>query len=346
MKDQLEIINPLAFPHWNDLVTGTEDYSFFHSENWARVLHETYGYRPVYFSRIEDGKLNTMIPVMEVKSMLTGTRGVSLPFTDHCDPIMPRGSSAEDALSCLMEHGRKVGWKYIELRGKRYFVQDTPVFSSYYYHTLPLSEDGQKIAAGFKRFNGKNIRRASSVGVDANMHTTLDSMKKFYVLHCKIRKLHGVPPQPFSFFRKLHEHVISKGLGNVILASYQGESIAGGVLFHFGDKVILKYSASDRKYQSLRANNLLIWSAIEWYAKSGYRTMSLGRTDPHAEGLRNFKNGWGADEETINYYHYDLSHEDFVTDNPGHRAIYNRILKIMPIPVLRLVGSLLYRHVG
>jgi len=346
MSDKFEIINPLTYPHWNDLVTTAGNYSFFHSVNWARVLHETYGYKPIYFSIIENGKLLTLIPVMKVVSMLTGTRGVSLPFTDYCDPVMAAGSNPEDALNCLIEYGRRDGLKYIELRGQRYCSQDTPEYASYYHHTLPLTADEEQIAAGFKRFTIKNIRKASSSGVDVTTHTTLDAMKDFFAMHCKIRKLHGVPPQPFSFFRKIHEHVISKGQGTLFLASYEGKFIAGGIFCHFGDQVIFKYSASERQYQSLRANNMLIWTAIRRYAKEGYKSMSFGRTDMNAEGLREFKKAWGTREQIINYYYYDLGKDSFVTHRPRLSETYSRIFNKLPIPLLKIAGTLLYRHVG
>ena len=82
----LQIINPLEYPGWDELLLGTDGYSLFHSSSWARVLHESYRYKPLYFTCIENGKLSALIPMMEVISFLTGRRGVSLPFTDCCQP--------------------------------------------------------------------------------------------------------------------------------------------------------------------------------------------------------------------------------------------------------------------
>src|SRR3989304_5876328 len=73
---QLKIINPLDYPEWDKLVLSTRDYSFFHSSAWARVLHESYGYKPLYFTLIDDGRLLSLMACMEIKSVLTGKRGV------------------------------------------------------------------------------------------------------------------------------------------------------------------------------------------------------------------------------------------------------------------------------
>src|SRR3989304_3383926 len=54
---QLKVINPLDYPEWDKLVLSTRDYSFFHSSAWVRVLYDSYGYRLLYFTLINDGRL-------------------------------------------------------------------------------------------------------------------------------------------------------------------------------------------------------------------------------------------------------------------------------------------------
>jgi len=71
----LEILNPLTYPNWDDLLLTHADYSFFHTTAWARVLHESYGYEPLYFTATENGRLSALIPVMEVNSFITGKPG-------------------------------------------------------------------------------------------------------------------------------------------------------------------------------------------------------------------------------------------------------------------------------
>src|SRR4030066_163040 len=81
---QLKVINPLDYPEWDKLVLSTRDYSFFHSSAWAKVLYETYRYKPIYFTLIKNNQLVALIPFMEVGGILNGKKGVSLPFSDYC----------------------------------------------------------------------------------------------------------------------------------------------------------------------------------------------------------------------------------------------------------------------
>ncbi|RPJ11072.1 MAG: methicillin resistance protein, partial [Deltaproteobacteria bacterium] len=75
----ISILNPIEHPDWDDLLLTADRATFFHTTAWARVLSESYGYKPLYFAAIDNGKLAGLIPVMEIDSWLTGKRGVSLP---------------------------------------------------------------------------------------------------------------------------------------------------------------------------------------------------------------------------------------------------------------------------
>ena len=83
----IEIINPIEYPNWDELLLTSDQSIFFQTSAWARVLCESYNYTPLYFITKDNGRLTSLIPVMEVSSFITGKRGISLPFTDYCPPI-------------------------------------------------------------------------------------------------------------------------------------------------------------------------------------------------------------------------------------------------------------------
>jgi hypothetical protein len=342
----LEIINPLHFPDWDDLVLSTDKYSFFHSSHWARVLSESYGYKLLYFVSMYGKKLSALIPFMEIKSIVTGKRGVSLPFTDYCDPIIPENKSFQDALSCLIGHGKRCGWESIELRtGKRLPNEMSP--SSFYYgHTLDISQGEKTIFSNFRDSTKRNIKKAVKERVQTKICTSVESVRQFYRLNCLTRREHGLPPQPWSFFQNIYDHIITNNFGFIILASFQNKTIAGAVYFHFGNRAMYKYGASDKHYQHLRANNLIMWEAIRWYAENGYKRFCFGRSEQENKGLIQFKSGWGAREHLIHYYKFDLIKGTFVRDSSKISGIHNSIFKNTPIPLLKLTGTLLYRHMG
>jgi hypothetical protein len=59
----ITIVNPIEYPNWDDLLLTNDQSTFFHTSAWARVLHESYKYKPLYFTSIDNGKLSALIPV-------------------------------------------------------------------------------------------------------------------------------------------------------------------------------------------------------------------------------------------------------------------------------------------
>ncbi len=346
MPLNLKIINPINYRDWDELLLSTNDYSFFHTSHWARVLYESYGYRPLYFSVIDNGSLRFSLPLMEIKSRLTGKRGVSLPFTDYCDPIVTEDIHFQDILDYLVEYGKQAGWKYIEMRSLKNISENIPPSLEYYGHTLELSKDEDLIYSQLRSSTRRNIKKAIRDGVEIQMGNSPESMREFYRLNCMTRKMHGIPPQPWNFFRNIYDHVISENHGNVILASYKGVTIAGAIYFHFGKKALFKYGASDKRYQHLRANNLVMWEAIREYCNKGYKTFCFGRTEIENKGLRQFKNGWGASERIIRYYRYDFKKNHFVNGNSHVSGFHNKVFNKTPVPILKMIGSALSKHMG
>jgi lipid II:glycine glycyltransferase (peptidoglycan interpeptide bridge formation enzyme) len=153
-----------------------------------------------------------------------------------------------------------------------------------------------------------------------------------------------LPPQPFSFFRNIHRHAISNGLGIVVLARWRNVPVAGAMFFQSGDKAIYKFGASDDSFQQFRGNNLVFRDAISWLSKNGVRKLDLGRTSIANEGLRRFKLGWNADETTIGYYRFCLRQKAFVSMPDEGTGWHNQIFKTLPLPISRIAGELLYRH--
>lgn len=341
----IEIINPIEYPGWDELIATNDQTTIFHTSAWARVLHESYGYKPLYFTAIENQKIVSLIPLMEVKSFLTGKRGVSLPFTDHCSPISNDPAKSEEILNRIIEYGKKAGWEHIDLRGGREYFNGKPASESFYVHFLDLSKGKDQIYSEFRDSTRRNIKRARKEYVEVTIDNSWPAVETFFQLHCGTRKHHGLPPQPRYFFKQIFERIIDQGKGFVALAYRRNKAIAGAVYFHFGNEAIYKFGASDRNHLNLRPNNLVMWKAIEWFVENGFKKFSFGRTEPENDGLLQFKRGWGAKENRMNYYKYRLKEDSFVSEKSSVKSSYN-FFKMMPLPILKFAGNILYRHVG
>lgn len=341
---KIQPINPLRHPNWDAFVKRLPGFSFFHSAAWAKVLVETYGYAPNYFVTNAPTGFHSLLPLMEVDSWLTGRRGIALPFTDDCEPFCPDRDSFKNLFRNAIEFGKTRGWKYLECRGGRKFFKGVPASLLFYGHCLDLVSGEEQLFRQLESSVRRAIRKAEKDGVTVEISQSLEATEIFYSLQCKTRKKHGLPPQPFSFFRNTHKHVLSQSSGIVAVASWRKTPIAASVYFHLGDRAIYKYGASDEKFQHLRGSNLVMWEAIKWYLQKSAKKLHLGRTSMTNEGLRRFKLAWGASEEVIEYFKYDFRKKNFVTDNDAAFGWHNRIFQSLPGFVSRLTGKMLYRH--
>ncbi|NPU84669.1 MAG: GNAT family N-acetyltransferase [Syntrophaceae bacterium] len=338
-----KVVDPSRQSDWNEVLCRIPGSSFFHTSTWAHVLQESYHYEPLYFAIRQKADLIAVLPVMEVDSPLTGKRGVSLPFTDYCEPIVSDHAQFGELFAAATALGRERRWRYLEFRGGGRFLSEKEPSEWHYSHTLDLTAKDIKSLADATR---RNIKKAEKQNLDVSISTSPDAMTTFQRLNAITRRLHGLPPQPCRFFQRVYDHVLSKKMGFIVLASLKGTAIAANVYFTFGDQILYKYGASDRAFQHLRASNLVMWEAIKWGRDHGYRVLHLGRTEPGNKGLRQFKAGWGVQEGLIRYYRYDLRENAFVKTPEVVKPIYQKIFGKLPIPILNLLGSLLYRHMG
>jgi len=352
-------IDPLDDSDWDARLARLPDASFFHGAAWARVLHETYGFRPVYFvatspaadpaaggDRSGPAGCAAVLPVMEVDSWLTGRRGVSLPFTDACAPLAAEGATLPALFAAVRDHAKERGWKYWECRGGRRLFGDVPASTSFWGHQLPLSAD---TSALFSRLEGsarRAVHKAEQSGLTIEFSQTREAVREFHRLLCRTRRRLGVPPQPWRFFENIHRHVLMRGQGWVVLARRGATAVAGAIYFQSGRTAIYKFGASDHRWQHLRANNLVMWAAIRQFGQQGFAQLDLGRTSLGNEGLRRYKLGWGAAEQPVEYVRYEPRTGDFVTARDQSTGWHSGVFRLLPLPVSRAIGAALYKHVG
>lgn len=281
---------------------------------------------------------------MEVRSTLTGKRAVALPFTDACEPLCADKTEFAELFRNAIELARARNWKYLEFRGAETFFNDTSPSISFYGHSINIPADENAFFQGLDSAVRRAIRKAEKSGVRVEISQDLAAVKQYYLLHCKTRKRHGLPPQPFLFFKNIYKHVLSNNCGIVALARWNKVPVAGAIFFHSGDKAIYKFGASDDAYQQVRGNNLVFREVIGWLSKNGIRTLDLGRTSMANEGLRRFKLGWSSEETKIGYFRFSLRTMKFISMHDEGAGWHNRIFKALPLWASRMAGEILYRH--
>src|SRR5712691_4915854 len=110
-------IDPLRDPRWAQFAERHPRASVFHTPGWLMALRRTYGYEPVVYTTTPPGtELTNGVILCRVYSRITGRRLVSVPFSDHCEPLVDRPEDLECLVHSLKRDRPKEGWKYVEIR--------------------------------------------------------------------------------------------------------------------------------------------------------------------------------------------------------------------------------------
>lgn len=342
---EARIVNPVTDPSWDQWITAHAEATVFHTSAWARVLADTYGHQPCYLRLSIQDKPVALVPLMEVRTLLTRTRGVCLPFSDYCPPLMSSSSfGSAPILKKLRQVARERNWSYLELRDDAILPENAMSSENYYGHTLDLSIGSTALACNFSSSARRALRKAERSELTVSIGTTPEAMRRFYRLHLRTRRKHGVPPQPCSFFSNIQKHIIQPGYGFIVTVERGDRPIAAAVFFKFRGRAIYKFGASDERWQDLRGNNLAMAAAIKYLADSGAQSLHLGRTDKENKGLRHFKLSFGTREHEISYGKFSISTDSWAGKRTRRSTLPNRVFRVLPAPVNRLAGVLLYPH--
>lgn len=340
-------IDPLRDARWAEFVATHESSSVFHSPAWLEAVRRTYGYVPVaYTTSAPSSPLSNGIVFCQIKSWLTGRRMVSVPFSDHCEPLLDSPDAAaaigEDLKSAVVS-GK---WKYIELRplcesSTFQGVVKSPVC---YFHMLDLRPAADAILKRTHKTSVQQpIRRAEREGIAYESGNSEHLLNRFYRLMVLTRRKHQLPPQPIQWFRNL-----AKCMGdllNIRVAMKDGKEIASILTLQHRDVVVYKYGCSDAAFQNLGGTPFLLWKTILEAKESGLTSMDFGRSDADNPGLIAFKDRWGAKSSMLTYMRWTRIR---IPERATHRSygVIRPLFAVMPDAILRATGRILYRHVG
>jgi lipid II:glycine glycyltransferase (peptidoglycan interpeptide bridge formation enzyme) len=278
---------------------------------------------------------------------LTGQRFVSLPFSDHCEPLI----DSPDELDVMLLHMERDlderKWQYIEIRpvshrpGNLARLQES---LAYQFHRLDLRKSPHELFHGFhKDCVQRKIRRAEREGLKYEDGNSDALLRKFYKLLVVTRRRQYLPPQPMAWFRGL---IATFGNNLKIRVASKGDLPVASILTLSNTRcVVYKYGGSIASLNKLGGMALLFWKTIQEAKDKGLEELDMGRSGIDNLGLIAFKEHWGATGATLNYWRYPPP-SPLVPRSAWQKRLAHRLVQAAPDFALEAVGTLLYRHIG
>lgn len=344
-------IDPTQDARWAEFVGRHPNASLFHTVGWLKALRWTYGYEPVAFTTSPPtGELKNGLVFCRVKSWLTGNRLVSLPFSDHCEPLC---DSVEDLnfllryLQAALEHQE---WKYVEMRPIKVDFGHTgdgiefiPA-ATFSLHILDLCPDLNEV---FRNLDQDSDQRRIDCPERADLTEKCgrsnDLLRDFYTLFLATRRRHRLPPIPNAWFRNL---VCHQGEALELRLAYEDKTPVAGILtLRFRNTVYYKYGCSDAQFNELGAIPWLLWKAIAAAKSNGALEFDMGRIEEGNSGFLSFKNHWVSQPQKLLYWKFPDTSSP-ISEDGWKLRMAKSVFSHMPGLIRSITGNLIYRHIG
>ena len=344
---QLYTLDPMSDSRWDDLVASHPSASVFHRRGWLKALAGTYGYRPIVLTSSPPGtRLSNGIAFCEIRSWITGNRLVSLPFADHCEPLLNETWDSCELAEWMRTEFRQHNWKYIELRPLSWPMDlDCPLAASqsFWFHTLDLTPSLDQILRNLdKNSVQRRIRRAERAHLSYESGCSEELLKDFYRLLMITRRRHRLLPQPLAWFQNLVA-CMNPSL-DIRVARKDGIPIAAILTLRHRGTVVYKYGCSDEKFHPLAGMPFLFWKLIEESKIAGAEQIDFGRTDLENKGLLKFKDQFGTTRRRLTYFRHPESKKKWAA--AADLPVARRLFSVLPDALSSRAGRLLYRHIG
>lgn len=345
---KFHILNPLFDDRWDNFVASDPRASVFHRRNWISALASTYGYRPLVLTSTPPGQpLSDGVPFCEIRSWITGSRLVSLPFADHVDPLFDGHEALSNLTEWMQSASLQHHWRYVELRPLSEFTLPNSLSAtnqSFWSHFLDLTPSLEQTFRNFHRSCvQRRILHAERSGLVYEKSCSEEVLNDFYRLLIMTRRRHGLLPQPRAWFRNLLQSMGTDA--ELRLVRQNGMAVAAILTLRHQRTAVYKYGCSDHNFHHLAGMPFLFWKLIQESKADGLEKIDLGRTNIEDHGLSEFKDRLGATRRRITYLRFpDSLRESRLS--PSRIPAAGAVFSVLPDAISSRVGQLVYRHVG
>jgi lipid II:glycine glycyltransferase (peptidoglycan interpeptide bridge formation enzyme) len=341
-------LNPQDDPRWPVFVRQHPQSSVFHTPEWLEAVKQTYGYESVVLTTsAPNNELTNGVVLCRINSWLTGRRMVSVPFADHCEPLIDAPADRRAIVDELSRVVERRTCKYVELRPlSDEFAEQPRLFSgqSFCFHVLDLRPSEDELFKRLHKTSTQNkVRRAEREGLQYVEGRSPLLLQQFYDLMLLTRRRHKLPPQPITWFENLAECMGDRLA--FCVATSRDRPVAAMLTLRHERTLTYKYGASDAELHSLGGMPFLFWNVIRRAKDAGVTALDLGRSDADNAGLITFKDRLGAARSTVTYVRCSAAGNRSARQGYG-MVLAKGLFARLPDSLLTTAGRLLYRHIG
>ena len=328
---------------WDAFVVGCREATFFHRSGWRQVIEEVFRHRTHFLYAQRAGRIEGVLPLVHVKSLLFGEALVSLPFAVYGGVAANTSEAAralEDEAQMLAE---RLGVGHLELRNVVARHPDWPTQDLYVTFRRDLLPDVEANLNAIPRKQRAMVRK----GIKNELRSEIDAAPdRFFALYADNVHRHGTPALPKRYFETL-QRVFGADCEVLAVVDSDGRPVSSVLSFYFRDEVLPYYAGDDVSSRDLAANDFKYWELMRRACERGLKVFDFGRSK-RGTGSYAFKKNWGFEPQQL-HYEYRLYRGDAIPQNnpmnPKYRALI-ALWRRLPLRVANAIGPHLARNLG
>jgi FemAB-related protein (PEP-CTERM system-associated) len=340
---RLAVRDAATASRWDDFVLACPNATFFHRAGWQRLLLQVFRHDTYFLYTEVDGRIQGVLPLAHVKSLLFGNSLVSLPFAAYGGAAATNADASRALEDEAQDLALRLRVDHLELRHVHARHADWPRQELYVTFRKTILPDEEANMLAIPRKQRAMVRKGIKNGLRSDMDPGVD---RFFALYADNVHRHGTPALPRRYFQALRDE-FGAACDVLTVSAPDGRPLSSVLSFYFRDEVLPYYAGDDEAARDLSANDFKYWELMRRSCQRGLEVFDYGRskqgTGPYA-----FKKNWGF-EPTPLHYEYCLYRRDSVPQNNPSNTKYKLLIEAwrrLPIGMANWLGPFLVRSLG
>lgn len=328
---------------WDAFVLGCPTATFFHRAGWQSIMNGVFRHDTYFLYAETDGRIEGVLPLAHVKSMLFGNSLVSLPFAVYGGVAAMNADAASPLEAEAQRIAQRLGVDHLELRHVDARHGDWPRQDLYVTFRKAILPEEEANMLAIPRKQRAMVRKGIKNGLRSEIDPGVD---RFFALYADNVHRHGTPALPKRYFEALQAQ-FGDDCEVLIVSGPDGRTLSGVLSFYFRDEVLPYYAGDDESARDLAANDFKYWELMRLSCARGLKVFDYGRSK-QGTGSFAFKKNWGFEPAPL-HYEYCLYKRDAVPQNNPANAKFRLMIEAwrrMPIGMANWLGPYVVRNLG
>ena len=198
--DRLDPSDAAANARWDAFVFGCGEATFFHRAGWQKILRKVFRHDTHYLLAQCDGRIEGVLPLAHVNSLLFGNALVSLPFAVYAGVAASSDEAAQALEAEAQRLAQKLGVAHLELRHMQPRHTDWPRQDLYVTFRKAIAADEEANMLAIPRKQRAMVRKGIANGLKAVFDA---DNARFFELYSDNVHRHGTPAMSRRYFDTL-----------------------------------------------------------------------------------------------------------------------------------------------